>query len=365
MDFIEQLPPSSGFSAIFVVVDRLSKQAIFMPTTDKINSEGVARLFLTNVFAKHGVPSHVSSDRGSEFVSHFFRSLGTILDMKLHFTSGHHPEANGQVERVNQSLEQYLRHYTNYQQTDWSDLLPLPEFAYNNTPNESTGISPFFANKGYDPRLEIHPERDIASLRARDFAVNLEELHEVLRTQISAAQKRYSDSANSRRESPPIFSPGDKVYVSADHIRTTRPTRKLSERFLGPFEVLTKVSNQSYSIRLSQDLRGVHPVFHVSQLEPYSENTIPNRVQSPPPPVEIDGELEWEVEAILDSKRDKRYRSCPLRYLVKWVGYEGSSEEQTWTPAVDLENAAELVEAFHAQHPDRTGTYAEFQALFS
>ena len=164
MDFIEQLPPSSGFSAIFVVVDRLSKQAIFMPTTDKINSEGVARLFLTNVFAKHGVPSHVSSDRGSEFVSHFFRSLGTILDMKLHFTSGHHPEANGQVERVNQSLEQYLRHYTNYQQTDWSDLLPLAEFAYNNTPNESTGISPFFANKGYDPRLEIHPERDIASL---------------------------------------------------------------------------------------------------------------------------------------------------------------------------------------------------------
>ena len=142
MDFIEQLPPSSGFTAIFVVVDRMTKQAIFMPTTDTITSEGVARLFLTHVFSKHGIPSHVSSDRGSEFVSHFFRSLGKILDINLHYTSGHHPEANGQVERVNQSLEQYLRHYTNYQQTNWSDLLPLAEFAYNNTPSESTGILP-------------------------------------------------------------------------------------------------------------------------------------------------------------------------------------------------------------------------------
>ncbi|CDO78129.1 hypothetical protein BN946_scf184860.g1 [Trametes cinnabarina] len=133
-----------------------------------------------HVFSKHGVPSHVTSDRGSEFVSHFFRSLGKALDMRLHFTSGYHPEGDGQTERVNQTLEQYLRVYTNYQQDNWSQLLPLAEFAYNQSPNATTGISPFFANKGYNPAISVHPERDLTSARAHEFTVDLDELHSVL-----------------------------------------------------------------------------------------------------------------------------------------------------------------------------------------
>ena len=120
MDFIEHLPQSSGFSAILVVVDRLTKQAIFIPTHDTLDAQELANLFVLHVFSKHGVPSHVTSDRGSEFVSHFFRSLGKALDMRLHFTSGYHPEGDGQTERVNQTLEQYLRIYCNYQQDNWS-----------------------------------------------------------------------------------------------------------------------------------------------------------------------------------------------------------------------------------------------------
>jgi len=104
----KKLPFSSSFDTILVIVDCLSKQAIFIPTHDTITSAELARLFITHVFSKHGVPSHVMSDRGSEFVSHFFHSLGTALDMRLHFTSGYHPEANGQAERTNQMLEQYL-----------------------------------------------------------------------------------------------------------------------------------------------------------------------------------------------------------------------------------------------------------------
>src|SRR5258705_10916237 len=88
MDFIEQLPSSEGYTAILVIVDRLSKQAIFIPTYDTITSMQLAKLFVLHVFSKHGVPSHVTSDRGTEFVSHFFRSLGKALDMRLHFTSG-------------------------------------------------------------------------------------------------------------------------------------------------------------------------------------------------------------------------------------------------------------------------------------
>jgi len=98
MDFIEKLPSFSSFDTILVIVDRLSKQAIFIPTHDTITSVELARLFVTHVFLKHGVPSHVTSDHGSEFVSHFFHSLGTALDMRLHFTSRYHPEANGQAE---------------------------------------------------------------------------------------------------------------------------------------------------------------------------------------------------------------------------------------------------------------------------
>src|SRR6202043_428637 len=108
MDFIEQLPESSGFTAILVVVDRFTKQGIFILTTNEVNSVELAHLFVLHIFLKHRVPSHVTSDRGSEFVSCFFRSLGKVLDMTLHFTSGYHLEGDGQMEQTNQTLEQYL-----------------------------------------------------------------------------------------------------------------------------------------------------------------------------------------------------------------------------------------------------------------
>ena len=111
----------------------------------------LAQLFVLHVFSKHGVLSHVTSDRRTEFVSHFFRSLGKALNMKLHFTSGYH------TERTNQTLEQYICMYCNYQQDDWSKLLPLAEFAYNNAPSTTTGISLFFANKGYHPNIMVIP----------------------------------------------------------------------------------------------------------------------------------------------------------------------------------------------------------------
>ena len=181
MDFIEQFPDSDGFTSILVVVDRLTKQAVFIPTHDTIASAQLANLFVMHVFSKHGVPSHVTLDCGTEFVSHFFHSLGKALDMRLYFTSGHHPEGDGQTERVNQTLKQYLRMYCNYQQDNWSGLLPLAEFAYNNASNVTTGVSPFFANKGYHPNLAVHPKRDLTSSRACEFAVDLNELHSELK----------------------------------------------------------------------------------------------------------------------------------------------------------------------------------------
>ena len=111
--------------------------------------------------------------------------------MRIHFTSGYHPEADGQTERVNQTLKQYLWMYINFQQDNWSTLLSLAEFAYNNTPHTTTGISPFYANKGYNLVISIHSDRDITSARAWDFVTNLDELHQVLWENISEAQKHY------------------------------------------------------------------------------------------------------------------------------------------------------------------------------
>ena len=354
MDFIETLPTSSDSDSILVIVDRLTKQAIFIPTTIHCTSEDLAILFIMHVFSKHGVPEHVTSDRGPEFVSRFFRSLGKALDMKLHFTSGYHPEGDGQTERTNQTLEQYLRIFCNYQQDNWYTLLPLAEFAFNNTPSSTTGISPFFANKGYHPNLTIHPERDLASSRAKDLIVDLDELHQELKATIAEAQLRYQGPADARRAPPPEFSVGKQAFVKAKFFRTNRPSHKLSDKYLGPFEILAKAGSHSYTLRLPDTFRGVHPVFHVSMLEPATPNEIPNRVQTPPPPVEVQGDLEYEISEVVDSKIDRR-RSCKLLYLVRWLGYENTDEEFSWLPAMELENAKELVTDFHSAYPNKPG----------
>ena len=149
MDFIEQLLDSDSHTAILVIVDRLSKQGIFIPTVNKITVQKLANLFILHIFSKHGVLSHVTCDKGSEFISHFFHSLGQALDMKIHFTSGYHLEGDRQTKWLNQTLEQYLQIFCNYPQDNWSSLLPLGEFTYNNAPMASTRVSPFFTNKGY------------------------------------------------------------------------------------------------------------------------------------------------------------------------------------------------------------------------
>jgi len=269
MDFIEKLPSSFSFNTILVIVDRLSKQAIFIPTHDTITSAELARLFVIHVFSKHGVPSHVMSNCGSEFVSHFFRSLGTALDMRLHFTSGYHLEANSQAEWTNQTLEQYLCIYCNYQQDNWSKLLPLAEFAYNNAPSATTSVSSFFTNKGY-PNLSVYPERDIASSHARDFVLNLDELRDTLKEEIAKAQRQYQPSTNSRRQQPPDFQVGQSVFVRSQYFQMTRPSKKLSEKYLRPYEIIVQPSPQSFTLCLPDTMRAAHPVFHVSMLGPTS-----------------------------------------------------------------------------------------------
>src|SRR5260221_13272910 len=192
----------------------------------------VAQLFLTHVFLKHGIPGHVTSNHGAEFVSHFFCSLASLLNMKLHFTSGYHPEGDGQTECINQVLEQYLRAYMNYQQDDWAPLLPLVEFAYNNTTSKTTGVSPFFANKGYHPRMTPNLLAPSSSSEAQCYIVDLDQLHAQLKTSIVEAQEKYQKSADRKWMVPPLFKVGGCPYVKVKFFQSTRPSKNL-----GPFEI--------------------------------------------------------------------------------------------------------------------------------
>ncbi|KIN98833.1 hypothetical protein M404DRAFT_30984 [Pisolithus tinctorius Marx 270] len=358
MDFIEHLPNSAGYSAILVVVDCLSKQTMFIPTHDSITSTDLAKLFLTHIFSKHGVPAHVTSDRGPEFMSHFFRSLGKALDMCLHFTLGYHPEGDGQTERMNQTLEQYLCTYCNYQQDNWSELLPLAEFACNNVLSATTGVSPFFANKGYHPNLSVYSDHDLTSLKAHNYVVELSALHDFLRTEMAAAQLCYQGLADARRILPPEFKVGDQAYVKARYFCSTCPSAKLAEKNLGPYAIIARPGTHSITLCLPDAMRAIHPVFHVSQLEPATPNPFPDRHQPPPPPVEVDDDLEYEILEILDSKVDCRCCHCQLLYLVCWAGYENTEDETSWVLATELEHASKLLAAYHACYPHKPGPYS-------
>src|SRR5690606_22212287 len=157
-------------------------------------------------------------------------------------------------------------------------------------------------------------------------------------------QKIAKEYADKKRQEPPSFEIGDLVWLSRRNIKTTRPCSKLDYKQIGPYKIVKKVNEVAYKLELPSHF-SIHPVFHVSLLEPYIPNEIPNRIHEPPPPIEIDNDEEWEVEEILDSfvKRRKLY------YVVKWKGYPES--EATPEPPENLRHCQDLVANFHARYP--------------
>jgi hypothetical protein len=348
MDFITQLPVSNGYTSIFVVVDRLTKMAHFIPTHDEIDAEGTVALFMNRIVTLHGLPDDIVSDRGSVFTAQFTRAFMEALNVTQNLSTAYHPQSDGQTERTNATLEQYLRCYSNYHQDNWSSLLPLAEFCYNNTVHSSTNHTPFYALYGYHPRFNVHiPRVKKNTPEAEHRLAVLKQVQEDLQFYVGLAQESQAKFHDRHALPAPNFVPGDKVWLVRKHIRTTRPSDKLDSYKLGPFKILAAVGTRAFRLELPAQMSNLHPVFNVSLLEPYIENTIDGRVIPPPPPVEIEGELEYEVEAILDS----RYRYKQLQYLVHWKGYSAGS--RTWEPAIELTNCQELIREFHQQYPDK------------
>ena len=158
------------------------------------------------------------------------------------------------------------------------------------------------------------------------------------------AQAIQAENSNRRRTPAPIFRAGDRVWLDARNITTRRPSKKLDHRRLGPYEVIEAVGPNAARLRLPETVR-LHPVFHVSLLEHASDDPLPGQQSPPPPAVVVDGQEEWEVERVLDSRLYHRR----LQYLVKWRGYDAP----TWQPLEDLEHAVEAVQEFHRLYPGR------------
>jgi len=147
-DFITKLPLAQEYNSILVVVDRLTKMAHFILTTEKMTVGGLARLFRDNVWKLHGLPESIISDRGLQFAAGVMRELNTMLGIDSKLSMVFHLQTDGQTERMNQELEQYLRMFIDHRQEQWPEWLGTAEFAYNNKVQTSTKVSPFKANSG-------------------------------------------------------------------------------------------------------------------------------------------------------------------------------------------------------------------------
>lgn len=335
MDFISDLPVSKGHDTILVVVDRFTKMAHFIACNKNISAEETAELVLRHVVRLHGLPNDIVTDRGTQFTSKFWSRLFELFGTQIKLSTAFHPQSDGQTERVNQILEQYLRCYINYQQDNWTSCLPMAEFAYNNAEHTSTKQTPFHANYGYHPRLSVNSPRKPVNPAAENYIETLQQNRRTLKEELKRAQDSYKKFADNKRQKPPTIRPGDLVWLLRRNIRTQRPSDKLDYKRIGPFKVIRQVSPVAYQLQLPHTFR-IHDVFHVSLLEPRTHDTIANRIVSPAPPVVVQGTTEYEVARVLDSRLIRR----KVHYLIEWKNY--SKSEATWEP-YSLCKAAERI----------------------
>jgi len=272
MDFILGLPRTQrSKDSIFVVLDRFSKMAHFLPCSKTNDATSIADLYFKEVVRLHGIPRSIVSDRDTKFLSHFWVTLWKKMETKLKYSTTCHPQTDGQTEVTNRTLGVLLRALIKSHSKAWDLILPHAEFAYNMAPSKTTDLSPFKVVYGIEPLtpldLSPRPMEAKPSVEANTRVEEIKHLHKHVRIKIERSNASYQAQANKYRKKV-VFQPGDLVWI---HLRKERfPAKrktKLMPRADGPFEVLERINDNAYKVNLPGDY-GVSATFNVADLQP-------------------------------------------------------------------------------------------------
>ena len=238
VDFTE-MPESLGYNNILVVVDRFSKEVVFIPCTKEENTLTTAELFRDHIWCQHGLPSSVVFDCGLIFASHFMGKLYKILEIKRKMSTAFHPQTDGQTERLNREINTYLCIYVSDRQQDWAKWIKIAQFVWNNTVSSVTTDSPFGITRSYSPHLGMEPI-DVSAPAAKDFMA-------IFNKVIMPSEKAkitMKSQANKHRSIAPIYKIGDQVWLSTDNLQMlNRASKKLTEKWIGPYEISSVMPN--------------------------------------------------------------------------------------------------------------------------
>jgi len=340
-DFITKLPLAQGYDSILVVVDRFTKMVHFIPTTEKTSAEGLAQLFRDNIWKLHRLPDSIISDRGPQFAAGIMKELNQMLGINTKLSTAFYPQTDGQTERMNQELEQYLGMFIDHRQEQWPEWLGMAEFAYNNKVHTGTKVSPFQANHKQNPRMGFELRKKGRYEEAERFAERMKKVQEEAKAVLQKAQKDMKQYADRERGEVEEYRVGDLVLLSTKDLKYQmigRCGEKFTKCFVGPYRVKAIISSNAVELELPSTIK-IHPVVNVSRIRRYKSQVEGQRKEMPQPMV-IEGEEEWEVEKIMN-KRKVQGRD---KYLVRWKGC--TAEEDTWKNRENLKNAMELVEEF-------------------
>src|SRR5579883_1978681 len=270
MDFIVGLLTTSHrHDSIWVIVDRLTKTAHFIPVHTIYTAKKYAELYMDRIVCLHGVPKTIISDRGSQFVARFWEQLQESLGTRLIRSSAYHPQTDGQTKRVNQILEDMLRACVIHYDKNWDKCLSLAEFSYNNSYQASLKMAPFEALYGRRCRTPLNwSQSGERKIYGPDLVMEAEEKVRIIQENLKAAQARQKSYFDKRRK-PLLFEVGDYVYFWVSPTKGVQRfgvKGKLAPRYIGPYEIVEQCGPVVYRLRLPADLVAVHDVFHVSQL---------------------------------------------------------------------------------------------------
>jgi len=302
VDFITKLPMAAGNDAILVVCDRLSKIMHFVATTEGMTAEGLARLFQDNIWKLHRLLESVVLDRGPQFAAELTKELNQMLGIETKLSIVFHPQIDGQMEQMNQELEQYLRFFVEHRQKNWPEWLTSAEFAVNNKVHTATKVLSFMTNYERELRMggDIRKKGKVES--ATEFVERMKKVYEEAGAALKKMQKEMKRYADRSRKETEDWKKGDRVLLSTkDLVFKERPAKKLTERYIGLYVVEEVVSSNAVKLQLPTSMR-IHPVVNVSWIVWYKEQ-MKRQKKEEGKPIEVEGVEEWEVEKILNKKK--------------------------------------------------------------